>query len=151
MVKILFFLVITIFILLLLAGLLRTWKTQTSPNQKLFLNSHLPNPLPGGLYKGSVNFQTNWQGKKFDLANSSGINIINGKEAYPFKTYTGKGLADKNLEVLRIDYNLPSNPLWLRFILDEMVQTQPQKYLGKVHINFIPGIHFTLGFFKLEK
>lgn len=138
-------------ILLLLLALFRTWQTQNSLNQKLFLSGKVPNPLPNGSYKGSVgNIKVGWQGKKFDASSSSGINLISGKEQYPFKTYVGKGLAD-NIDVLKIDYNLPQNPFWLRFILDEIVEVERGKYLGKVHLNLIPGLPFSLGYFRLEK
>jgi hypothetical protein len=119
--------------------------------QKLFLSGRVPSPLPNGFYKGSVGMKTSWQGKKFDAKLQKGINIINGREVYPFRTYVGKGLRDKDLDVLKIDYNIPKNPFWLRFILDEIVQTSPNHFLGKVHIKLLPGVHFTLGFFRLEK
>ena len=138
-------------ILPLLLGLLRTWQVQNSSYQKLFLSGKIPDPLPNNLYKGSVNFKTTWQGKKFDATNSAGINIIDNNEKYPFKTYTGKGLQDKNLDVFKIDYNIKENPLWLRFILDEIVEIEKNKFLGKVHINLIPGLPFSLGYFRLEK
>ena len=132
-------------------GLVRTWQTQNSPNQKKILSGKIPSPKPDGLYKGLVNFKTSWQGKKFDAKNSTGINIINEKQVYPFKTYIGKGLQDKNLDVFKIDYNIPQNPFWLRFILDEIVETTSGKYLGKIHINLIPYLPFSLGYFRLEK
>ena len=145
----LIFLIVT---LLLIFALLRTWKTQTGSNQKLFLSGHIPNPLLDGIYKGSViGLKTNWQGKKFDAKNSAGINIIDNKEKYPFKTYIGKGLQDTNLRVYKIDYNISQNPLWLRFILDEIVEVEKGKYLGKVHINLIPKVPISLGYFRLEK
>ncbi len=121
-------------------------------DQKVFLSGKIPNPLPDGFYKGSLRkLKTSWQGKKFDAKNSTGINLISGKELYPFKTYIAKGLADKNLDVLKIDYDIPGNPFWLRFILDEIVETSPNHCLGKVHIKLIPGLPITLGFFQLEK
>ena len=145
-------LVIIIIILPILLGLIRTWQTQNSSNQKLFLSGHVPNPLPNGSYKGSVgNIKTGWQGKKFDASASAGINLISGKEVYPFKTYAGKGIQDKNLGVYKIDYNIPTNPLWLKFILDEIVEVSPNHFLGKVHLKIIPGLPFTLGYFRLEK
>src|SRR5689334_8884101 len=99
------------------AGFYRTWKTQYSPNQQIFLKGSLPKPLPNGLYKGSVTgYSGSWKGKKFEAGSSSGINLINNEEKYPFKTYVGKGIADKNLDVLKIDYDIPQNPFWLRFI-----------------------------------
>ncbi len=148
--NILIALIIIIILLPVILGVYRNWTVQNSPNQKIFLSGKSPNPIPNGLYKGSVNFKTSWQGKKFDPTNSSGINIIDGKDRYPFKTYTGKGLRD-NIEVLKIDYNITQNPFWLRFILDEIVETSPGKYLGKVHIKLIPGLSFSLGYFRLEK
>lgn len=141
----------TIISIILFLGIHRTWLIQHSSNQKIFLTGKIPNPKPDGLYKGKVNFKTTWMGKKFDANSSTGINIIDNKENYPFKTYTGKGIQDKSLDVFRIDYNIPQNPFWLRFILDEIVQVDKDRYLGKVHINLIPGLPFTLGYFKLEK
>ncbi len=116
-----------------------------------FANGKVPSPLPNGFYKGSVSFKTSWQGKKFNAKNSTGINLINDQEKYPFKTYIGKGIADRNLDVLKIDYNIPQNPWYLRFILDEIVETSPGHYLGKVHIKLFPSLGLTLGFFRLEK
>ncbi len=132
-------------------GLFRTWNIQQGSNQKLFSEGKIPNPLPNGFYKGAVSFKTSWEGKKFKAGSSSGINIIDKEEKYPFKTYSGKGLTDKNLEVLKIDYNIPQNPFWLRLILDEIVEVDKGKYLGKVHLKLIPGLPFSLGYFRLEK
>ncbi len=124
----------------------------TLTNQKLFLSGKVPDPNPNGFYKGSLDGpKTFWQGKKFDAASSTGINLIGSKEVYPFKTYVAKGLKDKNLDVLKIDYNIPENPFWIRLILDEIVQISPNNYLGKVHLKIIPGLPFTLGYFRLEK
>ena len=148
--NIILIIVVTTVLLPISLGLFRTWQIQNSLNQKLFLNGKNPDK-PNGLYKGSVNFKTSWEGKKFDASSSAGINIIGGKEKYPFKTYTGKGIRDKNLDVLKIDYNIPQNPLWLRFILDEIVEVDKDKYLGKVHLNLIPGLPLSLGYFRLEK
>lgn len=124
----------------------------TLTNQKLFISGKVPSPKPNGFYKGYlVGPKTFWQGKKFDSVSSTGINLIRGKEVYPFKTYVGKGLKDKDLDVLKIDYNIPRNPFWVRFILDEIVQIGVNKYLGKVHLKIIPGFPLTLGYFRLEK
>ncbi len=152
--KILIFSLVIILFIIFILLIFRTYQIQNHPNQKLFLLGTLPNPVPNGLYKGVVNIHTNWQGKSFDASASTGINsfIENGKQnqKYPFKTYIGKGIAD-NTDVLKIDYNMPENPFWLRLILDEIVQTAPNKYLGKVHLNIVPGIPFTLGYFQLTK
>ena len=148
----LFFISISIILSL---GLYRSWKTQVSPNQKIFLQGKLPVNLPDGFYRGSVTgFKSTWQGKKFDAKSKKGINIFkkenNLVENYPFKFYASKGLAD-NIEVIRIDYNIPQNPFWLRFIKDEIVEVGKDKFLGKLNINLFPGITFSLGYFRLEK
>ena len=145
---------VIIFIIVILipisVGLYRNWKVQSSPNQKIFSEGKVPNPLPNGQYKGRVTgYNGSWKGKKFIASSSSGINLIDNTEKYPFKTYIGKGLQDHQLDILKIDYNIPQNPFWLHFILDEIVQTAPGKFLGKVHINLIPGLPFTLGYFTL--
>lgn len=138
----------------ILFGIWRTWKVQNNPLQQKFLKGKVPSGL-NGFYRGSVTgLKTNWQGKKIDSANSTGINIFkeadDSKERYPFKIYTGKGLQD-NRDVLKVDYSSNKEPWWLRFILDELVETSPGKYLGKVHVQLLPGIGFTLGYFELEK
>lgn len=154
-VKIVLGILVLLILGLLAFGLYRHIKTQSSASQKLFLSGKVPSELPNGLYKGSVPGQTfPWKGKKFNADKNTGINIFeeNDKrsEQYPFKLYKGKGLADKNLEVIKIDYNLPQNPLWLRFIVDEIVETKKDHYLGKLIMN-IPAFPIALGYFNLEK
>ena len=148
-------LIFIIISVILSIGLYRSWKTQSSPNQEIFLLGKVPNRLPDGFFRGSVTgFKSTWQGKKFDAKSKKGINIFkkenNLSENYPFRIYSSKGLAD-NIEVLRIDYNIPQNPFWLRFIKDEIVEVGKDKFLGKLNINLFPGITFQLGYFRLEK
>lgn len=140
--------------LTIILGSYRTLQTRMSPNQKLFASGKVPGNL-NGFYKGKVSgYNINWQGKKFDATKSTGVNIFKDgdktNERYPFKTYSGKGVAD-NMEVLKIDYSENKSPWWLRFILDELVETKPGKYLGKVHITAILGLPFTVGYFTLVK
>ncbi len=147
-------LVLIILGILILIGIWRTWKVQSNPLQREFLKGKVPSNMDG-FYKGTVSgLKTNWQGKKFDASKSAGINIFKEPDGnhgqYPFKTYIGKGLQDK-MDVLKIDYSDNSQPWWLRFILDELVETSSGKYLGKVHLQILPGIGFSLGYFKLEK
>ena len=148
-------LVAIVFVLVIILGFLRTWQMEHSKSQTIFEGGKVPSPLPDGLYKGSVPGHTfSWQGKKFDSANNKGINIFdeNGTttENYPFKTSVTKGLRDKNLEVVKIDYNIIGNPFWLRIIVDEIVEIAPGDYLGKLHVRII-GFTFTLGYFQLKK
>jgi hypothetical protein len=75
-----------------------------------------------------------WEGKKINKNNKSGINILlkDGiqKEMFPFKYYSGNGIRDKNMKVLKIDYNLPENSFWLYLILDEVVEVEQGRFLG---------------------
>lgn len=153
-------------IVFFLIHILRTWQLEHSANQKLFTSGTIPNPLPNGLYKGTVPGHTfSWLGKKFFAAGESasggnasegtGINLFKDgsatTEKYPFKTSLGLGLRDHSLNVLQIDYNIPANPFWLRPILDEIVEIAPGHYLGKLQVRFIPGFPFTLSYFELKK
>ena len=154
-------LVVILFVILLF-GFCCTWVVEHSYNQKQFLAGTAPNPTPDGLYSGTVPGHTvSWLGKKFNAASSTGINVFddgkdtNGNiiqgERYPFKTSYVKGSRDKNLDVLAIDYNIATNPFWLRLILDEIVQVAPGQYLGKLEVRIIPRFPFTLAFFELKK
>ncbi len=149
--SLLFLILIIIFILIAL-----TIRTQLSSNQRIFLSGKIPSPGPDGLYRGTAEYTANWLGKKFDAKNNAGINLFRQtdgttKEKYPFKTYTGKGIRDTGLDVIKIDYDMPGNPFWLRWILDEIVETAPNKYIGKLQLRIIPGFPFSLGYFFLEQ
>jgi len=148
----LFIIVIVIYLL----GITRTNKVHGAPEQSEFLSGTIPHRLPDGFYTGSVKyFQTPWLGKEFDRKKSMGINHFHwrGKTAkeYPFKFTVEKGLQDKEKEVIRIDYNLPKNPFWIRMIVDEIVETEPHHFLGKVHLRLPKKLIFSLGYFRLEK
>jgi hypothetical protein len=156
--KIVLIILLVIILIFVVFGWIRTYKTQHSVNQKNFLAGTVPSPLPDGAYNGTVTgLKTNWRGKTFDTTHSAGKNNFIDPQSseivqrYPFKTYTAKGLRDKSVEVERIDYNIAGNPWWLKFILDEIVQTAPDTYLGKIHIRIIPGISFAVGYFHLTK
>ncbi len=139
----------------LLLLIFRTIQLNHSPDQKLFEKGTLPSNL-NGFSKGNV-FPSNfgWKGKIFDSNTNLGINLFRigqkQKEQFPFETYAAKGLTDKNLDVLAIDYNIPQNFFLLHLILDELVQVEPNKYLGKLQLKIIPSYPFTLIFFRLEQ
>ena len=101
-----------------------------------------------------------WLGKTFDADHHSGANVLT-KASYPlarvlnpfyrgfipdgatsyrafaFRTYTAPGLADPNLTVLKIDYNLKENPaLTVRRVLDELIQLADNLYLGKAYVHW---------------
>ncbi len=84
----------------------------------------------------------------------NGINEFHGRDTfarYPFRMEVGKALVDQNKQVLRIDYNIPANLPWIRFVLDEVVETRPGHFLGKMHLRIIPKLPFTLAYFELDK
>ena len=128
------------------------YRTGQNKNQTLFAANSLPDRLPDGFYKGK-NFSglgKDWKGKTFDIANNTGVNTFSDGNRYAFKTYQSNGLRDNNT-VLRLDYNQKGNPLWMRFIVDEIVETKPGNYLGKVHFKIIPGFPVTVAYFELSK
>src|SRR4051812_22706246 len=92
--------------------------TQHSKNQQLFLHGSVTPTLPQGFLKGSVNFKTTWQGKRFDSKTQTGINVFKTDEKktenYPFTYYEGKGIVDPSITVIKIDYNNSMNPWYLR-------------------------------------
>jgi hypothetical protein len=131
------------------------WQTQHSAQAAIFRKGKVRSQLPDGLFSGTVaGQQIVWQGKKFDAKNKTGINVFDklGKtvERYPFLLSTGTGLADP-IDVIRIDYNIPENPIWLRMVLDEIVEVEPGHYLGKLHFKVLPGLSFALGYFELRQ
>lgn len=129
----------------------RTVQTEKNEAQTRFAAGSMPDPLPNGKYKGIVvDYKGEWKGKSFNAAESTGINQFGDTDKYPFKTYTATGLRDANLKVLRIDYNVADNPLYLRFLRDEITQVSPGHYQGKIMIQWF-GAVFTVGYFQLEQ
>lgn len=95
-----------------------------------------------------------WRGKARNATAGTGTNVIPARYSrllrllvpghradrtttgdiacFPFRTYLAPGALDPDLEVLKINYELPENPAAVRMILDELVQVVPDVYLGKV-------------------
>lgn len=146
--------------------------------QKEFAGGSVPQTAPEGFYNGSAYLlgggPVPWLGKSFDSAKSLGFNIFTPKgaallkilmplyklfrpntegntDAFFFKTRTGPALKDGPLDVIKLDYDSAENPFLIRIILDEIVETAPEQYLGKVHLKVFPGIYSTIGFFGLQK
>ena len=141
-------------IVLVVAGVIGYYNYQADkmPEHAEFAKGTVPAQMPDGPYNGSatVNIGT-WRGKQFDRAAKTGINRFSDGNSYEFTTYVGKGLRDPNEEVVKIDYNQPSNPWWLRLVTDEIVQVGPNEFLGKIHISPLPGVTVTYGYFRLKK
>jgi hypothetical protein len=149
-----------------------------SARQAEFVKGSVSGPAPNGFFNGSAYLlgggPVPWLGKSFDSANSLGFNIftpkgasllklatplyklfrVNGEgntDAYFFKTRTGPALKDPSTDVIKLDYDTTENPFLIRIILDEIVETSPNEYLGKVHLKVFPGIYSTIGFFGLRQ
>ena len=151
------------FLLIVILGALvlffvRTYQMEAKGEQQEFLNGKAPPSLPHGFLKGSVPGRTvppgGWKGKKIDAATGTGKNVFEKSgvqmEKYAFRTYIGRGIRDAK-DVLKIDYDIPGNAFWLRRVLDEVVETAPGKFLGKAHLRILPGIPFTVIFFRMEQ
>lgn len=150
-----FILVALACIAFLIFGFWRTRTAKGSSNQDDFLAGTAPTPIPDGLYAGSAEgYSGAWQGKKFDRASQTGINVFKAatgeREKYPFKMSVGKGISDTEEDVLQVDYDIDGNPFWLRPVLDEVVQIAPGVLLGKLQYRLIPRYPFTITFFRLE-
>lgn len=109
--------------------------------------------LPDGKYDGTATVPMGgWTGKVFDAAAATGKNrFLDGSERYPFEVSKSTSIRDSKKAVLKINYNIAGNPLWLRTVTDEIVQVSPNTYLGKIQIQIIPGLPFTAGYFTLKK
>lgn len=151
---ILLWIIIAIVVAFFFMGFLRTWQTQHNRKQAQFLKG---TPVfPSGDYKGSYRGYTGpWRGKQFNAKEKTGRNIFNVGEKvfflYPFAFSTGQGFIDKEIETVRLEYNIPGNPWWLRPVLDEIMEVEKGRFLGKVHFRLLPGLSFTLGYFWLQK
>lgn len=101
-----------------------------------------------------------WQGKQLHPAQSLGYNILTNDSfglvrlaapsyrkfvthgsatycAFPFQTYIAPGHRDPDMQVLKIDYDLPDNPgLSVRRLQDELVQIDNNLYLGKAYFKW---------------
>lgn len=157
---------------------LLTFFVGRSSRQKEFVGGSAPRPAPEGFYKGTALLlgggPVPWLGKSFEAANDRGFNIFTPKgtsllkimtpfyklfrenadgntDAYYFKTSTSQGFRDKEIVTFKLDYNSPENPFLIRLILDEIVETAPNAYLGKVHMKVFPGYYATIGYFGLHK
>ena len=111
-----------------------------------------------------------WRGKVFDAAAHSGSNLFTARSkplirpfdpdvrddrpglvsAYPFATSAGPGVIDRDRAVLKIDYDLASNPFGpIRRVLDELVEVAAGYYLGKAHL-CVRGHWRTVAYFALQ-
>jgi hypothetical protein len=143
-----------------------------------FIEGQTPQTAPEGFYQGTAHVlfdrQTPWLGKSFDSAGNVGFNIFTPRgasllkilmpfykrfqtnpdgntDAFYFKTRTAAGLKDKQISVVKLDYDSAENPFLIRIILDEIVEIAPEQFLGKIHLKVFPGFYSTIGYFGLKK
>lgn len=178
--QILFYILLTaalVVVFIFVIGSILTFLVERSPYQKKFVEGRVPDPGPNNFYAGVPHLlldkKTPWLGKSFDRDTQTGFNIftptgakilkiatpfysrfsLNGEgntNAYYFKTWTGKGRKDRETDVIKLDYSAPENPFLIRIILDEIVETAPNNYLGKIHVRMLPGFYVTIGYFSLR-
>jgi hypothetical protein len=138
-------------------GIVQTQKVEHDPRQATFAASPAPHADIEGLHRGSLGGrEVPWKGKKFEASDHRGVNVFltrdgRTEERYPFRTRLGRGIKDKKTDVLKIDYDIEGNPWWLRRIADEVVEVAPGELLGKVHVRWVLGMTFTMGYFDLER
>lgn len=145
-----FLITVVSFVVVSLLGLTAcSFHAERMPANDAFKAGKVPAVALDGDYKGTFSRKVSWQGKEFEAANNSGINNFENDQRYPFKTYEANSLKGDQ-KVLKIDYSQPKNPLWLRGIVDELVQTGPDEYQGKVYAKLGP-LSFTLTYFQLGK
>lgn len=126
------------------------YQANRQPEQAEF-NKGATSPLPNGPYNGTATVAMgSWLGKQFDEAKKIGVNRFADGNRYEFATSVAHSLTDSQ-EVIKIDYNQPSNHWWLRLVTDEIVQVAPNEYLGKIQVTLVPGLPFTYGYFRLKK
>ncbi len=133
-------------------------RTARDPQRARFAEGHVPDPPPDGAYRGAVpgyeRLAWFWHGKRFDAAAGTGVNLVGDaahvREACPFRTYVASRMDQQEGHVLRVDYDIPENPFWLRRCADELVELEPGRYLGKAFIRLIPGHPFGMLFFELR-
>lgn len=152
-------------------------RMQRGTYQDSFVRGQVPQPQLDGFYPGASHIAFGlpvpWLGKRFVRTPEGGTNIFSGLggtlarvltprykhfvhepdgrvSGYNFKTLTGVGLRDPQVQVLKLDYNLPENPGLIRIIYDELVQVDPGRYLGKVYVQLLPGWFLFVGFFELK-
>lgn len=143
--------IIVLFLIAVLYGVARSYQANKHPDNTRFTNGTYPSTDLNGTYSGSWGENdTTWQGKEFFAGTNSGINNFVDGQRYRFKTYRGKSISTGK-EVLKIDYNQPGNPFWVRRIVDELVEVEPGKYQGKVYARVLPRITFTLTYFTLQQ
>ncbi|MBU7584234.1 MAG: hypothetical protein KAF91_15185 [Nostoc sp. TH1S01] len=115
-----------------------------------------------------------WEGKTFDAATNTGDNIFTndglllgrliwpfydgyvadtrGRSlAFKFQSSRDKCLLEPDIEVLRLNFDLPDNPqFFIRDLVDQLVQIDDDFYLGKAVLKHPDGGRFCAAYFTLK-
>lgn len=115
-----------------------------------------------------------WCGKTFNAAAATGDNLLytsflpvarlffplyrgyrpegDGRmTGLSFRTSIAPGLRDPDRQVLKIDYDHPSNPFLMRRILDELVQVDDNYFLGKAYFKLSASTYHLVFYFALQR
>jgi len=138
-----------------------------------FLTSNF-NPALDSWLDILTRFWLPWQGKTFDADTNTGDNIFTndglllGKLIWPFydryvpdnrgktlafsfQSSVGRCLLEPDIEVLRLNFDLPDNPRFLiRDLVDQLVQIDDGFYLGKAVLKHPEGGWFCAAYFTLK-
>lgn len=130
---------------------------QNSERQTVFLQGTVPEELPDGVYEGALAMATRWKGKRFDARTATGVNVFrDGINAMTDDLVFVMDIGPSDVEqgsfqVVKLDYDVPQNPWWVRWCKTEMVETEPGTFLGKIHVRVLPGVRVAVAFFELDK
>lgn len=141
-----------LFMILLIGRFYYNYRANYQPESPQFANGNFPKTMPDGFYRGDTTLSKgDWRGKTFDAASASGINVFASGDRYKFHMYPGYSLTNSHQQVLKIDYNQGGNPIWLRFVVDEVVQLGPNQLVGKIQVKTLPYLPITVGYFTLQQ
>ncbi len=132
------------------------------------------NPLLDAAGRAFFKLWLPWRGKTFSAVAQTGDNLFANSgqwlarlvwplyrgdvpdrpglsRALRFRTYLGPGELDRDLTVLKIDYDWDVNPRFIvRSVLDELVQVDDGYYLGKALLRRGPGRYVCAAYFALN-
>jgi hypothetical protein len=110
----------------------------------------LPSALSGPIRSFASSEVFPWRGKSFQPLTADrgeGCNrvIRDGWKLYRFETFIGPSRAGA-FEALQLDYDLPSNPFFIRAIKDEIRELRPGLWLGQAWAQIRGTAHLVLYF-----
>ena len=94
-----------------------------------------------------------WRGKSFTPRGEDrgeGINrvLLDRFHIFRFETFIGRSRAG-DFDAVQLDYDIPSNPFFIRAIKDELRELRPGLYLGQAYVQIRGASHLAL-YFGLE-